>query len=103
MRVLFTSIALAGLMFAAPAAAQPSEDYSVAVPYGDLNLGSDAGLATFNGRVQASANDVCTGASDSPLQVKLQIQKCRAHFKQAAERQLQLAIGPSSGTLLAAR
>ena len=104
MRVLFTSIALAGLIAATPAAAQPgAEDFSVAIPYSDLNLASAAGLATFSGRVKSAAANVCIGAGDSPLQQTLQAQKCRANFKRTAEQQLQLALAPVGGRIFAAR
>ena len=104
MRALLASIALAGLVSAAPAAAQAGEEnYSVVIGYGDLNTNSAAGLAAFAGRVRAGATRTCVGIGDSPLQQVLEARKCRISFMRAAEHKLQLAYAPSSGMRLAAR
>ena len=59
-----TSIVLALATFSvamlpAPAAA---ETVSVAVPYGDLDLSTAAGMATLNGRIATAAKRICGGA-----------------------------------------
>lgn len=104
MRVLFTSAALAGLVLASPSAAEPVEDsYAVSIAYGDLNMSSAAGVEAFNGRVKAQAKEVCRGPAVTPLQQTIQFHECRARFLRSAERQLQMAIAPSGGAILAAR
>ncbi|MFL6753224.1 MAG: UrcA family protein [Sphingomicrobium sp.] len=104
MRIMLSCIALAALAVASPAAAQAGEEtYSVAIAYGDLNVGSDLGLSAFLGRVKANADRFCVGVGDSPLQQLLQAQQCRAKFVNSAERELGLADAPAGGTRIAAR
>lgn len=104
MRVLFNSIALAGLIVATGATAQPAGDgYLVAIPYADLNLANPAGVAALKNRVEAQADQLCVGASDSPLQQSLQTKQCRAAFIHAAQRQLPFERTPVSGALHASR
>jgi UrcA family protein len=103
-RALFTSIVLAGLIHAAPAAAQPIEDtYSVAIPYGDLNLTSIQGRMAFDARVKAAADTVCLGFGVTPLEQAVYAKKCRDNFTRTAGQQLQLASAPAGGLMLAAR
>jgi UrcA family protein len=57
--------AAAALSCAAPALAQTSDSVrSVAVKYGDLNIGSPAGAQVLLKRIGAAANTACGGAPD---------------------------------------
>lgn len=55
----FGLAAIAATMLTAPAAAAPSEAHSVAVPYDDLNLASDAGQVELDRRIDRAARQVC--------------------------------------------
>lgn len=103
MRTLLT-IALSGLIAATPAVAQPiDENYSVEIAYGDINLSNPAGLAKLAGRVKNSADSICFGAGDSPLQQSLQAQSCRADFIKTAEQKLQAVVAPARGRVVVGR
>jgi UrcA family protein len=81
----------------APATAQPIDDqFSVAVPYGDLNLDSPAGIAALTGRVKAKAAQAC----DVPpitLGQRLQVRSCRINFVRSAQRNLEIELASSAG------
>ena len=104
MRVLLTSMALAFAGTAANAAAvQPAapEQFTVAVPYGDLNLSSPEGIAALRGRVQAKAAQACD-VTPITLGQAIAVRKCRMNFVRSAERNLELATAPAGGTILLA-
>jgi UrcA family protein len=105
MHALFTTLALSTLVAATPAAAaQPDEEsFSVAISYADLDVVSDAGLTTLLHRVNATANRVCVGVGDSPLQQALQAQRCRANVRHSAERDLWSREPASGGMRISAR
>lgn len=46
-------------LLAAPVMAQPSADAARTVSYADLNLATQAGMDTFNQRVQQAARRIC--------------------------------------------
>ena len=103
MRVLLTAMALA-MACAAPATAEPIDNqFSVAVPYGDLNLDSPEGVAALKGRMKAKAAQAC----DVPpitLGQALQVRSCRMAFVRSAERNLELELASSAGgTIVAVR
>lgn len=103
MRILLSAIAL-GMTCAAPAAAEPvSESFSVAIPYGDLNLDSPAGIAAFAGRVKGEAKLVCGQAFPAWLEEAANVRKCRADFVRAAERGVQVANVATGGRIVAGR
>jgi len=58
MRTIIIS-ALAALSLAVIATPASAETTTIAVPYGDLNLSSAAGMATLEGRIAAAAEKVC--------------------------------------------
>ena len=101
MRVLLTAMALA-MACAAPATAEPIDNqFSVAVPYGDLNLDSPEGVAALKGRVKAKAAQAC----DVPpitLGQALQVRSCRMAFVRSAERNLELELASSAGGAIVA-
>jgi UrcA family protein len=57
--VTLTAAALAAVSFTAPATAA---DAGRTVAYGDLDLGSPAGVEAFNRRIRAAAESVCGDA-----------------------------------------
>ena len=59
MRTTFITSALAALSLVAITAPAAGETRRVAVFYGDLNLGSAAGMATLDGRLRAATRQVC--------------------------------------------
>ena len=104
MRVLLTSIALAGLLCAAPANAQSIDDgYAVTIPFADLNMNSAAGLATLMGRVKAGADKLCVGGDDPALPQVIQVKKCRNYFFRSAQHQLDQGTNPARGLRIVAR
>lgn len=76
----FALIATAALASAGAAAAQ---DYRI--PYGDLDLGSVEGSATFDARVREVAERACRGTGPLPDA------QCRLRFRAEAMRQLPAA------------
>jgi UrcA family protein len=98
MKTAFCSIALASLLAATAAQAQPaaeSETYSASIRSGDLNLATPGGLATFHGRVKAAANQICGTAPVLPFNEARAIGECRAHLFRSADRQVTLAMAKS--------
>lgn len=51
--------ALAALSLAAFSTPASAETITIAVPYGDLDLSSAAGIATLEGRIAAAAEKIC--------------------------------------------
>jgi UrcA family protein len=91
------SIALAAVSIGA--AAQPAtartDDFSIAVAYGDLNLASQTGAKTLEGRIKAAALSVC-GATQAPGLVELKtVTDCRARIFEAARPQVEVARNDS--------
>ncbi len=73
---LITALALK----AAPALAQQApagEAYVAIVKTADINLGSEAGQRQLDRRLAQAARDVCGTASDSDLEGKNEVRKCR--------------------------
>jgi len=84
----FAIPALAVLSLAAPATAKEIDDRSVTVTFADLDLASDAGLATLQGRVQAAVKEVCARPSIRDLAAVATWRKCRADALDQAARQI---------------
>lgn len=74
------ALAAASLLYAAPAAAQ-----TVRVPFGDLNLSTAAGAATFDARAAAAAREACAVGS------RLVNDNCVRRVQQEAVRTLPAA------------
>jgi UrcA family protein len=95
MKKLFTSAALVAALLAAgsaPAQAFTGEFRTGSIHYGDLNLESAEGLATFKGRVRAAANALCADhVYVSPIQQAMADRSCRANVLRNAEAQVNLA------------
>ena len=100
MRVILAAIGLTSLVLPSAAPAQPdSETFSISIPYRDLNLYNEAGLATLKGRVKTQSALACGSVEPSPLREAAQIKQCREQFMRAAEQQLKLSFLPVGGSV----
>ena len=80
--------ALAALSLASTAQAEKFDRVSVTVPYGDLDLTSEAGAATLQKRVEAAADKACSRAWIFEAKSSAGRQKCRAEALQGAAKQI---------------
>ena len=106
MKKLFASAALAvSLLAIAPAQAQSADTAarSANVAYGDLNLQTESGLATFRGRVKAAANRLCGRTAVVPLAEALEAAKCHTQLISDAEQQVKLADAVPQARIAAVR
>lgn len=74
------TLAIAFAALALSAGAASAQDYRIA--FGDLDLGSVSGAATFDARVNSAARRACNGGTP------LAEQQCRARFQAEAMRLL---------------
>jgi len=65
-------------------AAGSSAPATVTVRYGDLNLGTDAGLQTLYARLQRAAEQVCPDSHDRSLERATRARACEAAAVDAA-------------------
>lgn len=72
----------AALVAAAPAQAGT---YSIAVPYGDLNMSTANGRATFAGRVDNAADRLCARNGIISLREMVASRQCRTAFAAQAD------------------
>jgi len=88
------AFALAALT-ATPAIAQGAN--SVKVPYGDLNLGSQTGIAALDRRLDRAVERVCGYAPIQDLSARRRIEQCRAETWQSIQDDRQVAIARATG------
>jgi len=86
--------ALAALT-ATPAVAQAS--HTEEVPYGDLNLGTQAGIAALDRRLDRAVERVCGDALFRNLAAQRRIEQCRAQTWQSIQDDRQFAIAKATG------
>lgn len=96
----FVFTALAALAFAAAPAAAQEVTTSVAVPFADLDLTTDAGQSTLESRVSAAAKEVCGETRPRDLKAMSAWQECRAKAEANALAQLAFT-SPFAGIELA--
>jgi UrcA family protein len=106
-KIIFSVAAVAAASIAAvPASAQETE--SARVYYGDLNLASEAGKATFDNRVRRAADRICGTPDARDLKMSALIAACKAEVIASAapqrdallasnNRYAQVSLGGSSG------
>lgn len=111
-KIASAAAALAALCSAAAAAAQPvpetvvtgdserslrygEERVSAVVHYGDLDLGSAAGIAALHGRVYRAATQICIEAGPQPLAWRQVGIACRDGAVAGAQSQIAIAIADS--------
>lgn len=98
-----------GIAAAAPVAAADGSAAatgpSVKVSYGDLNLGSDAGVAKFDRRIKGAIRTVCGTADLRVLKEVKQMRACRiaAKARIADQRTQALAARDRAGLLAFAK
>ncbi len=96
--------ALLATFTAAPALAQDANVRSVAVSYADLDLGSEAGRATFDNRLRQAVREVCGVASSADLRGQNRVDECREDLTAHAAQQREIAIaGRQAAIVVAAR
>ena len=88
------AFALAALS-ATPVVAQVA--HSVAVPYGDLNLGTQAGVAALDRRLDRAVERVCGDAPIQNLSAQRRIDQCREDTWKSIQDDRQFAIAKSTG------
>ncbi|WP_454886883.1 UrcA family protein [Sphingomonas oryzagri] len=99
MAIRFTAFALAAAVFAsAPALAAAADGMSATVRFADLDLATDAGVATLHARVARAARSVCGGDVDQrDLSLMNSVAACRQVAMASAEPQVQLAMASARG------
>src|SRR3954469_9792734 len=78
-RTIFSLLAAAATLAPAGLAAQPANDTeqaSIRVSFADLNLGSPAGRASFDRRIEHAIDLLC-GRPEGNLDMTTQVWKCR--------------------------
>ena len=95
-KIVSLALAAAAAITATPANANEVQifqdgTYRLAVPYHDLNLGSDAGLRALQGRMKAATNVVCSINQVSSLSGEREARACRQEIQEAAQPQIALA------------
>ena len=84
--------------------AQPNSR-TVAIPYGDLNLGSEEGRAALDRRIGHAIREACGTPSPVDLRGHNEAGQCRAELRAslATQRDAAFASAGNSGTTLTAR
>lgn len=88
-------VALALVAAALPtvsAAQDGMEQFSVTIPYGDLNLATADGQARLANRIKAAANRTCGRWGTASIAARHEIVECRARFMATAKPQSDRAI-----------
>src|SRR3954466_7607366 len=92
--IILSLLAAAATLAPASLAAQPvddSEQASIRVSFADLNLGSPAGRASFDRRIEHAIDLLC-GRPEGNLDMTTQVWKCRQAARASASPQRQLAV-----------
>ena len=87
----FSSALIAAALCTAGAAQAKEPNPSATIRYGDLNLASPSGVATFRGRVKAAANRLCGTAPAQVIHQARAAADCRAELMRSAEAQIAAA------------
>lgn len=78
MKTLLALSALAGALWALPAAAEPvSSQTTRVVSYGDLDLATHEGRRTLDRRIGIAVRSACGTASSADLVGKREVRRCR--------------------------
>lgn len=99
MRLVLPAVALA---CAAPALAL-DEPVRVAVPYGDLDLTSDAGREALDARLERAVRKVCGDAPSRELRHVLARRVCLAEARTSYQAQVALALDAANARRVAVR
>jgi UrcA family protein len=96
------ALAAAATLAASPAGAHAveiSDDgrYRIAVPYGDLNLATPAGVRKLEARLKAAARSVCASPTETGFAAAREVGDCRRDALNAARPQMTLALNRGKG------
>lgn len=104
MKTFLSLTIAAAALSASPAGAHSirvSDDgsYRIAIPYGDLNLASPAGVQTLKGRIKAAAKAVCGTARARSVGEARAVEACRQDVLAAARPKMMLALKGDKGSI----
>lgn len=88
MRRFSTAILIACTTATATPGLAASNPNTARIVYGDLNLDSPRGVATFEGRLRVAADRLCGRMVDERLQQTAAVRKCRASVAQEASEKV---------------
>ena len=88
MRNFSTAILVACTVAVTTPAIAASSSETATIAYGDLNLESPRGVATFQGRLRAAADRLCGRVVTEPLQQTAAVRECRASVAQEASEKV---------------
>lgn len=94
----FSMIAAVAMLAAGAAQAEPAQygdTYRVTIHTADLDLGSQAGQATFHGRIDRAADFACGSAPAMPLSQIQAVTDCRVAFARRARARVEVASRPA--------
>ncbi|MBA4760118.1 UrcA family protein [Sphingosinicella sp.] len=77
MKTLLALSALAGALWALPAAAEPTTEATRVVSYGDLDLATHEGRRALDRRIGIAVRSACGTASSADLVGKREVRRCR--------------------------
>lgn len=89
MRNTIISTALATIALAAAAPAAADEINTVEVEWQDLNLSTESGQDTLQGRISAAINEVCPRGEVRSVRDTMDAQTCREMAQEDADQQVQ--------------
>jgi UrcA family protein len=76
MKTIKSLVSVAALVISGIAAAGSPDDQSVVVRYGDLNLNSQAGVASLHKRIRNAAESVCSELNNHVLVLRDMYKQC---------------------------
>ena len=91
------AFALAALASTVPSSAIAGGPTTETVPYGDLNLASEAGIKALDRRLDRAVERVCGDSQVRTLALQRRIEQCRADTWQSIRDERQFAIAKSTG------
>lgn len=92
------SLVLTTLFAAALAVPAHAQELTVSVGYGDLDLGSDAGVSRLDHRIDAAIDTVCGDTlGQQPLSRVMAIRKCAKATRADVAEPRQIAIAKARG------
>jgi len=91
------AFALAALASTLPSSAIAAGERSEKVPYGDLNLATEAGIAALDRRLDRAVERVCGDSQTRNPSAQRGIKRCHAETWQSIQDDRQFAIAKSTG------
>jgi len=91
------AFALAALTATLPSSAIAGEPQTEKVPYGDLNLATEAGIQALDRRLDRAVERVCGESQIRNLAANRQVERCRADTWRSIQDERQFAIARATG------